>query len=77
MGHTVRVGWPVAAVVLGCVALGAGLQRVAGMGLGLVAAPTLSLVLGPLAGVVGAADLARVDQLHAAEHRIYSRAPSS
>lgn len=51
MGHTVRVGLSVVALVLGSVALGAALQRVAGMGLGLVAAPILSLALGPLAGV--------------------------
>lgn len=43
--------WSIALVVLGSVVLGAGLQRVAGMGMGLVAAPILSLVLGPLAGV--------------------------
>lgn len=45
------MSWSIALVVLVSVALGAGLQRVAGMGLGMVAAPTLSLVLGPVAGV--------------------------
>lgn len=39
------------ALVLAGVVLGAALQRVAGMGLGLVAAPLLSVGLGPLAGV--------------------------
>lgn len=37
--------------VLVVFALGASLQRVAGMGLGLVAAPILSLLLGPVVGV--------------------------
>ena len=32
------------------VALGAGLQRVAGMGLGLIAATILSIVIGPVEG---------------------------
>lgn len=51
MSHTGPVGPATAVLVLTCVALGAALQRVAGMGLGLVAAPILSLALGPLAGV--------------------------
>lgn len=41
-------------VVLGVViafVVGAGLQRIAGMGMGMVAAPTLSLLVGPVAGV--------------------------
>jgi uncharacterized membrane protein YfcA len=38
-------------LVVATVALGTALQRIAGMGLGMVAAPTLSLVLGPVAGV--------------------------
>lgn len=41
----------VVAVVLVVFALGAALQRVAGMGLGLVAAPMLTLLLGPVLGV--------------------------
>lgn len=45
------MGVETAVVVLLAVAVGTALQRVAGMGLGLVAAPTLSLLLGPLAGV--------------------------
>lgn len=38
-------------LVCGTVLLGALLQRVAGMGLGMVAAPLLTLLLGPVAGV--------------------------
>ncbi|MCP1388597.1 sulfite exporter TauE/SafE family protein [Corynebacterium sp. TA-R-1] len=34
------------------VALGAGLQRISGMGMGLIAAPVLSLLLGPIDGIV-------------------------
>lgn len=45
------MGLATVVVVLLAVSLGAALQRVAGMGLGLVAAPSMSLVLGPLAGV--------------------------
>lgn len=41
----------IAAAVLVVFALGATLQRVAGLGLGLVAAPILSLLLGPVVGV--------------------------
>lgn len=40
-----------AVVVLVAVVLGAALQRVAGLGLGMVAAPIMSLALGPVAGV--------------------------
>lgn len=39
------------AVVFLCVAVGAVLQRISGMGVGMVAAPTLSLLVGPVAGV--------------------------
>ncbi|WP_131105312.1 sulfite exporter TauE/SafE family protein [Ornithinimicrobium sufpigmenti] len=45
------MAWSILLLVLGCVVLGAVLQRVSGMGMGLVSAPTLSLVLGPVAGV--------------------------
>lgn len=51
MSHTGAMAPATVVLVLSCVALGAALQRVAGMGLGMVAAPTLSLALGPLAGV--------------------------
>jgi uncharacterized protein len=40
-----------ALLVVGCVVTGAALQRVAGMGLGMVVAPVLSVILGPLLGV--------------------------
>ncbi|MCG7423523.1 sulfite exporter TauE/SafE family protein [Micrococcus porci] len=40
-----------AAVVFLCVAVGGVLQRISGMGVGMVAAPTLSLLVGPVAGV--------------------------
>ncbi|PNL16929.1 sulfite exporter TauE/SafE family protein [Micrococcus sp. FDAARGOS_333] len=40
-----------ALIALGFIALGAVLQRVAGMGVGMIAAPTLSLLVGPIAGV--------------------------
>ncbi|GAA1875196.1 sulfite exporter TauE/SafE family protein [Myceligenerans crystallogenes] len=43
--------WVLLAACGACV-LGAGLQRVAGMGLGMVAAPVLTLFLGPAAGVL-------------------------
>ncbi|APT84649.1 sulfite exporter TauE/SafE family protein [Corynebacterium aquilae] len=39
-------------IVFAVVALGAGLQRVAGMGLGLIAATILSIVIGPVEGVL-------------------------
>lgn len=40
-----------ALIVVATVALGTALQRIAGMGLGMVAAPIMSLLLGPVAGV--------------------------
>lgn len=40
-----------ALIALGFIALGATLQRVSGMGVGMIAAPTLSVLLGPIAGV--------------------------
>ncbi|MDO5633932.1 MAG: sulfite exporter TauE/SafE family protein [Micrococcus sp.] len=40
-----------ALIALGFITLGAVLQRVSGMGVGMIAAPTLSLMLGPVAGV--------------------------
>lgn len=42
---------PTLAVVLVAVAVGSALQRISGMGVGLVVAPTLSLLLGPAVGV--------------------------
>lgn len=42
---------PVLLLICGVVLTGALLQRVAGMGLGMVAAPLLTLLLGPVAGV--------------------------
>nr|WP_066583392.1 sulfite exporter TauE/SafE family protein [Corynebacterium provencense] len=41
----------IACVLLAAVLVGAALQRITGMGLGLVAGPVLSVVLGPAAGV--------------------------
>ena len=41
-----------AVIVFFVVALGAGLQRIAGMGLGLIAATVLSIVIGPVEGVL-------------------------
>lgn len=38
-------------VALLCVSVGGVLQRISGMGVGMIAAPTLSLLLGPVAGV--------------------------
>lgn len=40
-----------AAVALTAIAVGGALQRVSGMGVGMIAAPTLSLLAGPVAGV--------------------------
>lgn len=40
-----------AAVALTAIAVGGALQRVSGMGVGMIAAPTLSVLLGPVAGV--------------------------
>lgn len=40
-----------ALIALGSIALGATLQRVSGMGVGMIAAPALSVLLGPVAGV--------------------------
>ena len=39
------------AAIFGIVMLGAGVQRVSGMGLGLVAAPILAILLGPVEGI--------------------------
>lgn len=39
-------------LVLGAVVMGAGMQRITGMGFALVAAPFLVLLLGPVEGVV-------------------------
>lgn len=49
--HTAGVSISLAAVVFLCVAVGGVLQRISGMGVGMVAAPTLSLLVGPVAGV--------------------------
>lgn len=40
-----------ALIALGFIALGATLQRVSGMGVGMIAAPVLSILVGPVAGV--------------------------
>ena len=39
------------AVALAAIAVGGALQRISGMGVGMIAAPTLSLLFGPVAGV--------------------------
>ena len=44
--------WIVVSIVFLVVAAGATLQRISGMGMGLLAAPVLSLLLGPVAGVM-------------------------
>lgn len=41
-----------ATAIFGIVLLGAGIQRVSGMGLGLVAAPILAVLLGPVEGIL-------------------------
>lgn len=46
------IGPPLLIVAAVSVVLGTVLQRVSGMGVGLVVAPTLSLILGPVAGVL-------------------------
>lgn len=43
--------WLPAVVALAAITVGGTLQRVSGMGVGMIAAPTLSLLLGPVAGV--------------------------
>lgn len=48
-------------LILFIVALGSGLQRVAGMGLGLIAAPILAIVMGPVQGVMVVNVLAMVN----------------
>lgn len=44
-------GWAVALLLGGIILLGASLQRLAGIGLGLVTVPALALLLGPSDGV--------------------------
>ncbi|QGU01874.1 Sulfite exporter TauE/SafE [Corynebacterium kalinowskii] len=48
-------------LILFIVALGSGLQRVAGMGLGLIAAPVLAIAMGPVQGVMVVNILAMVN----------------
>lgn len=48
-------------LILCIVALGSGLQRVAGMGLGLIAAPILAIAMGPVQGVMVVNILAMVN----------------